>query len=62
MLTKFSSSFDLMDRFKSVHFSGMDFGYYRQKMDFLQGVNSEDLLKIGHTYFSNPPFVEVTVG
>lgn len=62
MLTKFSSSFDLMDRFKSVHHSGLDFSFFRQKMDFLKSVNPQDLLRIGQTYFANPPFVEVSVG
>lgn len=62
MLSRFSSSFDLMDRFKAVHHSGLDLSYYRQKLDFLKSVRPEDLLKIGQTYFLNPPFVEVSVG
>ncbi|MCU0399611.1 MAG: insulinase family protein [Algoriphagus sp.] len=62
MLSKFSSSFDLMDRFKAVHHSGLDLSYYRQKLDFLKKVTPQDLLKIGQTYFSDPPFVEISVG
>lgn len=62
MLSKFSSSFDLMDRFKAVHQSGLDLSYYRQKLDFLKEATPEELLRIGQTYFANPPFVEVSVG
>lgn len=62
MLSKFSSSFDLMDRFKAVHHSGLDLSYYRQKLDFLKEATPEELLRIGQTYFANPPFVEVSVG
>ena len=62
MLSKFSSSFDLMDRFKSVHHSGLDLSYYHQKLDYLKKVTPQDLLRIGQTYFSNPPFIEVSVG
>ncbi len=62
MLSKFSSSFDLMDRFKAVHYSGLDLSYYRQKLDFLKKVTPQEILRIGQTYFANPPFVEVSVG
>ena len=62
MLTKFSSSFDLMDRFKAVHQSGLDFSFYKEKMIFLKSVTSADILRIGRTYFANPPFIEVSVG
>jgi zinc protease len=62
MLSRFSSSFDLMDRFRSVHHSGLDFDFYRKKLAFLRTFTAEDLLAIGEKYFSNPPFTEVIVG
>jgi predicted Zn-dependent peptidase len=62
MLSAFSSSFDLLDRYKSVHFSDLDFNYYRQKLEFLKSFTSEDILYIGEKYFSKPPFIEVAVG
>ena len=62
MLSAFSSSFDLLDRYKSVHFSGLDFNYYRQKLDFLKNFTPEDILEIGKKYFSKQPFIEVAVG
>lgn len=62
MLKQFSTSFDLIERFKAVHHSGMDFDYYTQKLEFLKTFTAEDIKKVGQKYFSNPPFVEVVVG
>ena len=62
MLSKFSSSFDLMDRFRAVHHSGLDFDFYRRKLAFLRTFNAEDIFAIGQTYFSKPPHIEVVVG
>lgn len=62
MLGKFSSSFDLMDRFRAVHHSGLDLDFYTEKLAFLRKFTAEDILQIGKKYFSNPPFVEVVVG
>jgi len=62
MITRFSSSFDLMDRFRSVHHSGLDFDFYRKKLAFLRTFTAEDILEVGSKYFSNPPFIEVVVG
>ena len=62
MLKQFSSSFDLIDRFKAVYHSGMDFDYYAKKLAFLKEFTAEDIRKIGQKYFSNTPFIEVVVG
>lgn len=62
MVGRFSSSFDLVDRFKSVHFSGLDFDFYRDQLEFFRKFNSEDLMQIGQKYFSKEKFQEVLVG
>jgi zinc protease len=62
LISRFSSSFDLMDRFRSVHHSGLDFDFYRKKLAYLRTFTAEDILLIGTKYFSNPPFIEVVVG
>src|SRR5690606_26175500 len=62
MLKQFSTSFDLSDRFKAVHHSGMDFDYYTEKLAYLKKFTSQDMLRIGQKYFSNPPFIEVVIG
>ncbi|HSF52630.1 MAG TPA: pitrilysin family protein [Algoriphagus sp.] len=62
MVSRFSSSFELMDRFRAVHHSGLDFDFYRKKLAFLRTFTAEDILEIGNKYFSNPTFSEVVVG
>lgn len=62
MLAGFSSSFDLLDQFKAVHFSGMDFKFFEEKLIFLKNFTAKDIQRIGKTYFSNPAFIEVVVG
>lgn len=62
MIGRFSSSFDLIDRFRAVHHSGLDFNFYLKKLEFLRRFTAEEILDIGKKYFSRPPFVEVVVG
>jgi predicted Zn-dependent peptidase len=62
MLTRFSSSFDLIDRFRAVHDSGLEFNFYTKKLDYLRKFTANYILEIGKKYFANPPFVEVVVG
>lgn len=62
MLKQFSTSFDLIDRFKAVHHSGMNFDYYARKLAYLKKFTAQDMIAIGQKYFSDPPFVEVVVG
>lgn len=62
MLSKFSSSFDLMDRFRAVHYSGLDFSFYLQKMEFLKKFTAQEILEASEKYFSTPSVVEVSVG
>lgn len=61
MVGKFSSSFDLVDRFKSVHFSGLDFDFYRNQLEFFRKFGPKDLMQIGQKYFSKGKFQEVLV-
>ncbi|WP_297335130.1 pitrilysin family protein [Algoriphagus sp.] len=62
MLSRFSSSFDLMDRFRAVHHSGLDLDFYAKKLEFLRRFSSEDILQTGEKYFKDSPFLEVIVG
>lgn len=62
LLSRFSSSFELIDRFRAVHDSGLDFGYYHEKFDFLKKFTAEQLQEVGKKYFSGNTPVEVTVG
>ncbi|WP_288370962.1 pitrilysin family protein [uncultured Algoriphagus sp.] len=62
MLSQFSNSFDLIDRFRSVHHSGLDLNYYSQKLQFLKEFKAEDILQIGQKYFKDQPLIEASVG
>lgn len=62
MVSRFSSSFELMDRFRAVHHSGLDFDFYRKKLAFLRQFTAEDILEVGKKYFLNPHFTEIVVG
>ncbi|GMQ30528.1 M16 family metallopeptidase [Algoriphagus confluentis] len=62
MVGRFSTSFDWVDRYKSVHFSGLDFSFYRKKMEFLRSFDAEEILEKGSKYFTEAPVIEITVG
>ncbi|TFV94401.1 insulinase family protein [Algoriphagus kandeliae] len=62
MLSQFSNSFDLMDRFRAVHHAGMTLGFYQQKLNFLKEFNQGHILEIGEKYFKDKAIFEVSVG
>ncbi len=61
-LSNFSSAFDLMERFKSIHQAGLDYGFYQDKLKFIRNFMAEDLLAVGHKYLNRETMVEVIVG
>jgi predicted Zn-dependent peptidase len=62
MLSRFSSAFDLMDRFRAVHQSGMDFSFYLNKLSYLKSFRAVDLQKLSTIYYKDKSLVEVVVG
>ncbi|OYX18865.1 MAG: peptidase M16 [Algoriphagus sp. 32-45-6] len=62
MLSQFSSPFDLVDRFKSVHYSGLALDYYEQKLNFLKRFTAQDIQEVGRRYFLDQKLIEVVVG
>lgn len=62
MLNRFSSSFDIMDRFREVHHSGLDFLYYFNKLSYLKSFQADDLQKLSGIYYKDKSLVEVVVG
>lgn len=62
LISQFSNSFDLMERFKSVHRNGLDMKYYQDKLTYLKTFTAEDMLAIGEKYFKVTPDIEITVG
>lgn len=62
LFAKFSSPFDLIDQFKNVHYSGLDFSYYENRFNYLKKFTAEDLMHSGQSYFSSLNRVKIRVG
>lgn len=62
MLSQFSNSFDLIDRFRAVHHAGLTLDFYQKKLDFLKRFNQSHILEIGEKYFKDKEIFEVSVG
>lgn len=62
MLKQFSSSFNLMDSFKTVHHAHLDLSYFSKKLEFLKSFTADDILQMGQKYFQDRKLTEVVVG
>ena len=62
LFSKFSSPFDLIEQFKGVYYSGLDFSFYENRFNYLKKFTANDLLNIGERYFSSADRVKVRVG
>lgn len=62
LFSKFSSPFDLIEQFKAVYYSGLDFSFYENRFSFLKKFTATDLQTIGERYFSSADRVKVRVG
>jgi zinc protease len=62
LFSKFSSPFDLIEQFKGVYYSGLDFSFYENRFNYLKKFTAKDLLNIGERYFSSADRVKVRVG
>lgn len=62
LLTQFSSSFDLIGRFKSIHQAGLDFSFFQSQLEHILSFNQEDIMAVGKKYFKQGNMVEIIVG
>ncbi len=62
LLSNFSSPFDLMTRFKHVHYAGLDYNFYEEQLDFIRSFGSEEIMRVGNRYFDRGNILEVIVG
>jgi zinc protease len=62
LLSQFSSGFELIGRFKSIHQSGLDFGFYQRHLEYILNAKPEDILEVSNKYFHRENMVEVIVG
>src|SRR5690606_25359330 len=61
-LSNFSSPFDLISRFKSIHLYGLDYDFYEDQLTFIKNFRPEDIMRIGEKYFKRENILEVIVG
>jgi zinc protease len=62
LLSQFSSSFDLINKFKSIHHAGLDFSFYEQQLEFIRNFEINTVMEAGQRYLTPEEMVEVIVG
>lgn len=62
LLSNFSSSFELISRFKSVHQAGLDLGFYKKQLEYIKHFDPKQIQEIGGKYLLKDQMVEVIVG
>ncbi len=62
LLSQFSSGFELIGRFKSIHQAGLDFGFFQQNLDYILQAKPEDIMEVANKYLHREKMVEVIVG
>lgn len=62
LLSSFSSSFDLMGRFKTIHQHGLDYRFYEDQLSFTKTFTPEDILRVGQAHIHPDRILEVVVG
>jgi zinc protease len=62
LLSQFSSGFELIGRFKSIHQAGLDFGFYQQHLEYILSATPEDIMEVSNKYLLREKMVEVIVG
>ena len=63
LIGSFASSlntpFDLMDKFKSIDFYGLDYSFYTHYISEVKNITASDVMEMANKYFSNDPTVVV---
>jgi zinc protease len=55
-------AFQLAERFKSIYFSGLDYGYYDRYLQKIRTIQPDELQELARKYFSITDFFEIVVG
>jgi zinc protease len=61
-MNQLNTPFDLMDRFKAIHYTGLDYSYYDRFIETVKTISSETIQKIAQTHFTPNNLVIVKVG
>jgi zinc protease len=61
-LRSIDGPFALADRFKGIHFSGLDYDYYERYVETIQTISSKKLMELANTYLKKEELIELVVG
>ncbi|MCE7991242.1 MAG: insulinase family protein [Roseivirga sp.] len=57
-----SSPFSIMDKFKAVHYQGLNLSFFQDYIEAINSVNSESILSLSNQYLRTDSFTQVVVG
>lgn len=57
-----SSPFSIMDKFKAVHYQGLNLAFFQSYVETINSIRSKDILSMADHYLKPESFIEVTVG
>jgi predicted Zn-dependent peptidase len=61
-LKSIDGPFSLIDRFKSIHLSGLDYSYYQRYLKTLETIGPEELRALAFKYYDRLDLLELVVG
>jgi zinc protease len=62
LLSHFSSPFELIGKFKSIHHAGLDFGFYEEQLAYIREFDMAKVMEIGSRYYNPENMIEIIVG
>jgi zinc protease len=62
LLSHFSSPFELIGKFKSIHHAGLDFGFYEEQLAYIREFDMAKVMQIGSRYYNPENMIEIIVG
>jgi len=62
LLNSLNTPFALADKFKSVHFNGIGYGYFNHYIETVRNISAEQILETCTTYFKPDNMLEVVAG
>jgi len=61
-LSNFSNAFDLINRFKNIHFAGLDYDFYEGQLKYFRSFTPNEIMEVGQKYFDPKNIIEIVVG
>jgi len=61
-LSSISTPFSLADKFKSIYFHNLDYAFYREYIETINSIKSDQILETARTYFNFENYSTVIVG